>query len=134
MKHARLFVGSVALACGIAIVLFGMHKAAIVIAAAGLVFVLAGLLVLGPARWQLPLATLMVTALALVFDWVAFGPGERHFTGSVGAGSVQASWASGEYAGRAFFGLFALLFDIAAVGLWIKVVRMRPAPDSLPER
>ena len=118
------------LAAGIALTAVGFYKArsateplAIVAVPAGLVFVFGAALVLAPARWQLPLGTLMITCLAGVFDWVAFGPGERHFTASVGAGGASATWASGEYAGRAFFGLFALLFDIAAVGLWLKLLR-----------
>ena len=127
---ARVFVALVVLATGLAFAAIGIYKAgsateplAILAIPAGLAFVFGGVLVLAPAKWQLPLAALMVTSLAAVFDWVAFGPGERHFTASLAAGRAQATWASGEYAGRAFFGLFALLFDIAALGLWIKLLK-----------
>ena len=66
---------------------------------------------------------LMVSLLALAFDWIAFGPGERQFTGSVGVAGAAVSSAVGEPAGRVFFGLFALLFDIAAIGLWLRLIR-----------
>ncbi|HET7364598.1 MAG TPA: hypothetical protein VFJ70_13610 [Burkholderiales bacterium] len=95
---------------------------------AGLAFVFAGAFVLLPERLattRLALGVLMVTSLALVFDWVAFGPGERRFTGTVGAGGAAVSSPVGETAGRAFFGLFALLFDIAAIGLWLRLLRGR---------
>ena len=86
-------------------------------------FVFGGALVLLPAKLQLPLAALMVTSLAAVFDWVAFGPGERHFTSSVGVGGGRVTWTGGELVGRAFFGVFAVLMDIAAIGLWLRLVR-----------
>jgi hypothetical protein len=77
---------------------------------AGLVFVFAG--------------ALIVTALAVVFDWVAFGPGEHRFSGSLGVPCMAVSGATGKLAGRLFFGLFAVLFDLAALGLWIQYVRL----------
>jgi hypothetical protein len=118
----RIAVGVVVLAVGIALAALGIFRAAdpaeplaFLAIPAGLVFVFGGLLVLLPAKLQLPLAALMVTSLAVLFDWVAFGPGERHFTSSAGGG----------LAGRAFFGVFALLMDIAAIGLWLRLVRGR---------
>jgi hypothetical protein len=136
-RGARILVALVLLAAGIATAALGIHKAgsateplAIVAVPAGLAFIFGALLVLAPERWQLPLGALMVSALAAVFDWIAFGPGARQFTMTVGAGGGHASWASGEYAGRAFFGLFALLFDIAAIGLWLRLVRTRRNPGG----
>src|SRR5258708_14753080 len=97
---------------GIALAMLGIFKAgnpaeplAFLAIPAGLVFVFGGLLVLLPAKLQLPLAALMVTSLALLFDWVAFGPGERHFTSSVGGAGGRVTWSGGELAGRAFFGV-----------------------------
>jgi hypothetical protein len=90
------------------------------------VFVFAGALVALPARlaaFQLPLTALMATALAVVFDWVAFGPGERRFSGSASVPGISLSGSTSELAGRVFFGLFAVLFDLAALGLWIQYVR-----------
>jgi hypothetical protein len=126
----RIAVGVVVLAVGIALAALGIFRAADpaeplawLVIPAGLVFVFGGALVLLPAKLQLPLAALMVTSLAVMFDWVAFGPGERHFTSSLGAGSSRVTWSGGELAGRAFFGVFAVLMDIAAIGLWLRLVR-----------
>ena len=128
----RIAVGVVVLAVGIALATLGIFKTgnpaeplAFLAIPAGLVFVCGGLLVLLPAKLQLPLAALMVTSLAVMFDWVAFGPGERHFTSSLGLGGGRVTWAGGELTGRAFFGVFALLMDIAAIGLWLRLVRGR---------
>jgi hypothetical protein len=129
----RLAIGLVLGAVGIAIAAFGAAGALragagmqVVALPAGLAFVFAGALMLVPesrAPLRLPLGALMVTSLALVFDWVAFGPGERQFTGSLGAGRAAVSSPVGEMAGRVFFGLFAVLFDIAAIGLWLRLIR-----------
>ena len=130
---ARIAIGLVLASVGAVVAVFGAGALAhpspdlrIVALPAGLAFVFAGALMLLPARLaalQLPFAALMVTALAVVFDWVAFGPGERAFTGSVSVPGAAVHGAIGQLAGRIFFGLFALLFDIAAVGLWIQYVR-----------
>jgi hypothetical protein len=84
---------------------------------AGLMFVLSGILMALPPRyanWQKLLATLLMTCFALTFDWVAFGPGERHFGGSfMGLGFIPS-----EYVGRAVFGVFAVVLDICAIAMW----------------
>jgi hypothetical protein len=63
-------------------------------APAGLMFVFAGILIALPpeyTKWRNLLATLVITCFAVTFDWVAFGPGERRFTGSIGGfGSSRA--------------------------------------------
>ena len=87
----------------------------------GSMFVFAGgLLGLPPdSRWRDLLATLLVTCFALTFDWVAFGPGERRFTG----------FLSNEWVGRTLFGGFAVLLDVLAIAMWtgrIKGLAIRP--------
>jgi len=85
---------------------------------AGLMFVFAGILMALPPehkKWQTLLATLLITCFALTFDWAAFVPGERRFGGSfMGFGFMP-----GEYFGRAFFGVFAVILDIWAIKMWI---------------
>ena len=85
---------------------------------AGLMFVFAGALMALPpnsGKWQNFLATLLVTCFALTLDWVAFGPGERKFTGSfVGIGFIPS-----EFLGRALFGVFAVLLNLWAIKMWI---------------
>ena|SRR5258706_11866766 len=132
MDLRRMVVGVVLLAAGSALATLGIFRAAdpaeplaFLAIPAGLVFVFGGALVLLPAKLQLPFAALMVTSLAVLFDWVAFGPGERQFTSSLGVGGGRVTWTGGELAGRAFFGVFALLMDIAAIGLWLRLVRGR---------
>jgi hypothetical protein len=89
---------------------------------AGLMFVLAGILLALPPeqkKWRNLLATLLVTCFAVTFDWVAFGPGERHFSGSFnGFGFVPS-----ELFGRAAFGFFAVILDIIAILMWIDLSR-----------
>jgi hypothetical protein len=88
----------------------------------GLMFVFAGVLIGLPpeyTRWRALLVTLVITCFALTFDWVAFGPGERKFSGSfVGIGFVPS-----EMMGRICFGFFAVILDIFAVAMWIDQLR-----------
>jgi hypothetical protein len=83
----------------------------------GLMFVFAGILIGLPPRyasWRNLLATLLITCFALTFDWVAFGPGERKFSGSIdGIGFIP-----GELLGRSVFGFFAIILDILAIAMW----------------
>ena len=85
---------------------------------AGLMFVFAGIMIglpPGQVKWRNLLATLLISCFALTFDWVAFGPGERRFSGSVmGFGFIP-----GEWMGRTAFGAGALVLDICAVSMWI---------------
>jgi hypothetical protein len=95
----------------------------------GLMFLLAGILIGLPpqyAKWRSLLATLLITCFAITFDWVAFGPGERHFTGSaMGIGFIP-----GEMMGRIAFGLFAVILDVCAIGMWIAQLRRGFRPDA----
>jgi Protein of unknown function (DUF3592) len=80
---------------------------------AGLMFVFAGLLIglLQDSRWRDPLVTLLIICFALTFNWVAFGPGEREFDGSMlGFGFIPSEWI-----GRAVFGAFAILLDALVI-------------------
>ncbi|HYW63734.1 MAG TPA: DUF3592 domain-containing protein, partial [Bradyrhizobium sp.] len=80
---------------------------------AGLMFVFAGVLIGLPpeaVRWRAWLGTLVVTCFALTFDWVAFGPGERKFTGNI----VGIGFVPSELMGRIGFGFFAVVLDVWA--------------------
>jgi len=96
---------------------------------AGLMFVFAGILMALPTeykQWQTLLATLLMTCFALTFDWVAFGPGERKFSGSImGFGFIP-----GELLGRTFFGFFAVILDIFAIKMWIDEYRRGFGPST----
>ncbi|KAA3642192.1 MAG: hypothetical protein DWQ07_24460 [Chloroflexi bacterium] len=55
--------------------------------------------------------------LLLLFNWVAFGPGERQFSISISIPFVSAFFERGnELIGRAFFAIPALLMDFALLG------------------
>src|SRR5512137_2683223 len=83
-------------------------------AAMGLVLLLDGVEALQRLRGWLAYAFLV--SFASVFNWVAFGPGERHFTTrtSVGSGAVGVATVAegGELGGRIAFGVFAVLLDL----------------------
>jgi hypothetical protein len=61
--------------------------------------------------------------LAVVASWVAFGPGERTFTGSVGVGGIGAGGPASESAGRWVFGIGAVM--TGAFTLWGLVYGVR---------
>ena len=104
-------------------------------AAAGLVFVLAGVAIAMPARASrlkdLVGATL-VTLFASIGAWVAFGPGERAFTSSVSGGGVSASGGGNEWVGRIVFGFGAILCAAFAAYLWKRVLFPPAARDAAP--
>jgi hypothetical protein len=86
----------------------------------GLVFATGGLLIAVPERYSLArsiMGALMVTGFALACDWVAFGPGERHFGGGLSAGIVSVPVRS-DALGRIVFGVFGVIFDVIAALAW----------------
>jgi len=102
---------------------------AVLIVALGLVF--AGATVAAPERrtgvkaWT---GALMITSIALLFDWVAFGPGERRFT----SGSPSANAAVGplQLQGmlvRLLFAIGAVLFNLMALWAWMRALWRKAA-------
>lgn len=107
-----------------------LHAPRWVASVAGFMFSLAGLLVivnvLGgapdgeiPARaplWlrlvQQFLVLAILVSFGFVFSWIAFGPGERQFAGSVGPLSSD---DANEIGGRVAFGIGAVLIWLATV-------------------
>jgi len=57
----------------------------------------------------------IVGALAAVFNWVAFGPGPRSFSGGISIPFVSLSGPQSEWSGRVAFGAVAVLIDAVAV-------------------
>jgi hypothetical protein len=100
---------------------------------AGLIFVIGGaLLALPPGRTRLQslLTALLVTCFALTFDWVAFGPGERKFSGGISLGGIGTGFQPGELFGRIVFGFFAVVLDIVAILVWFDKYRRLSSPDA----
>ena len=99
---------------------------------AGLMFVFAGvMLALAPERAALRrlFGALLVTAFALTLDWIAFGPGERRFSGGISLG-IEIGFNPGELFGRIAFGIGAAILDIIAAVLWTREIRRLLARDA----
>ena len=79
--------------------------------------------------------SIVFVSLTVIAHWIAFGPGPRHFSGSVSVGGLAATGlATGETAGRAAFGFGALLLDaVIVIGVlrWWRS-RRRGAPAGGP--
>jgi hypothetical protein len=58
-----------------------------------------------------------IASLAAVFTWIAFGTGERHFSGALALGPLRRSAAPSGSAGRTLFGLGAMLLWIVLLGV-----------------
>jgi len=102
---------------------------AALIAALGLVF--AGATVAAPERragvraWT---GALMITSIAILFDWVAFGPGERRFTsGSLSANAAVGPHQLKEMSLRLLFAIGAVLFNLMALWAWMRALWRRTA-------
>jgi hypothetical protein len=68
------------------------------------------------------LSVATVCSLALVFTWVAFGPGPRHFSVSGGGLSMPTSGV-GDTMGRLAFGFASVLFWCFLVAIVVATVR-----------
>jgi hypothetical protein len=101
-----------------------------VVGCMGVAFFAGGLLTLG-ATFSLPtwfnqlVGLAMAGPFAMVFNWIAFFPGERHFSGGVSFLGLHQSVATSDTTGRIMFGLGALLADLLVVGAIWRIVRGR---------
>ena len=102
-----------------------VHAPLWVVGLAGACFVLVGTAFLAPrddVRMRGLVVGLTVTSLAIIFDWIAFGPGERHFSGGISFVGAAVR-TSDETAGRVAFGIAALLLDAFALWGWYRWMR-----------
>jgi hypothetical protein len=143
--RARLVFGLVAMAAGLAPMALGagliapkpgsMRAPEWVVFLAGCTFFLAGWLILLSQRWVRTrgfLGGLLLTGFAAVFDWIAFGPGERHFSGGLSIGPLSTSGSSGELTGRVVFGIAAASMSLFALWVWGGWLRSLLEPDPAP--
>jgi hypothetical protein len=137
---ASMWVGLIAAAMGAFIIVMAafdpdesrFHAPRWVVGAAGATFVLAGTAAImsrgvsGPHvennGYRLILA-LLLTCFGAVASWVAFGPGERKFEGTLGAGGGFLPFDPGEMLGRILFSPGALLLDVMALAAWFYFLR-----------
>jgi len=61
---------------------------------------------------------------------VAFGPGERKFSGGISFGVIGTGFQPGELFGRTVFGFFAVILDIMAILVWFDKYRRLSSPDA----
>jgi len=108
-----------------------------VLAAAASMFSLAGVLILlienERLAWLRNLVSwLLVVCLAIPFNWVAFGEGERQFSSSSSFLGATSSGTAGEMEGRIVFGLFAILMDLMVVLIPLTLLKDRkPGRDDI---
>ena len=134
--RGRLALGLCVAALGFLIAGLGLHSALRATHAltsedfigvlAAMVFVFGGaLLALPPehAALQRLLGALLVTTFALTLDWIAFGPGPRRFGGGISSGFIGIGFNPGEMFGRTVFGIGAVILDIVAALMWVRLIR-----------
>ena len=64
-------------------------------------------------------------SFALIANWVAFGPGERQFSGGGSVGPVGVGGRVGELPGRIAFGFSAVLLWLIVLGGIVQTLRRR---------
>jgi hypothetical protein len=141
--RARLVFGLIAMAAGLAPMAFAtglltpspgsMRAPQWVVFLAGSTFFLAGWLILLPERWVKArglLGVVLLSGFAAVFDWISFGPGERHFSGGLSIGPLASSGSSSELTGRAVFGIAAASMSLLAFWVWGRWLRSLFEPDA----
>jgi hypothetical protein len=74
-------------------------------------------------RTRALVGALLMTAFALAFDWIAFGPGERQFSGGFSSGAFGMHFNPGETLGRVAFGIVAVMVDVLAALVWVQLLR-----------
>jgi hypothetical protein len=142
---ARLFTvlfGGVLVAVGSAIVAVAlghvparMNAPPWVVASAGGVFIAGGGLLVFEAfpvtaAFKKALHILFIAALALPFNWTAFGPGEREFNRTTSINGVAYSTPASETGGRIAFGIGAVVLDLIVVAFVVALLRDRRRIDA----
>jgi len=90
---------------------------------AGMVLAFGGALLALPrsfVRMRALIAALMITALALTADWIAFGPGESSLRSGFSLSTVRGPLQTGHMLGRVLFGIGAVLADLLALWAWVR--------------
>jgi len=136
----RVAIGIVVCAVGVGVVALGVYQLgpkANVFAAwefaalpVGMAFAFAGAFLALPrsfVRTRALIAALMVTALALTADWIAFGPGDASLRRGFSFNNVRGPLQTSQMLGRLLFGVGAVLADLLALWAWVQFLR---TPDK----
>ena len=146
LREARLWLGSLVMAVGGAVILVSadiisaddssFNAPRWIVGLAGGLFLFAGAMVfIQDQRFSYFRDTniyrvirfvnvgLLLTIFGVIPTWLAFGPGERQFSGGISIPFISISSDQGELSGRFVFGCGAIIMDLAAVGYWISGIR-----------
>ncbi len=82
-------------------------------------------------------AAAIITLMAIMGGWIAFGPGEREFEGGFSLLFLTIEGLSPEFQGRCIFGIGTILAGLIAAYAWVDAVRGRyrgraDEPDEAP--
>jgi hypothetical protein len=100
-----------------------------VVGAAGFLFIAGGFVPLttrlGPNSWASRcVGAAVLWPLALIFNWIAFGAGPRHFSGGLSLGGLGISQSAGsDTGGRIAFGIAAVMLDLFVVVVAVRWMR-----------
>ena len=89
----------------------------------GIAFAFVGAVLIAPERNKKLRAwfgALMVTALAILFDWLAFGPGEHHAAAAISNSNLGVRTHFWEAPGRVMLTSGAVLFTVMALWAWTR--------------
>ena len=129
----RIAIGLAVCAVGIGVVALGVHQlwpkanrfaaGEFVVLPVGMVLSLGGAMLALPkrfARTHTLIAALLVTALALTGDWIAFGPGDLGFRSGFSLNKVGGPLQASQALGRILFGIGTVLADLLALWAWVR--------------
>jgi hypothetical protein len=144
-RRATIALGTACVGLGLFIVLLAarvipseeknFHAPHWVVGAAGLAFVLMGVaLATAPApgtpegagrtTWRsFVLGGAIVGLMAAIVNWIAFGPGERQFGGTIALPFIAVSGRESEWTGRIAFGIGAVALDVFFVWMAARGLR-----------
>jgi hypothetical protein len=137
-RRAQVAAGLLAIAAGLGIAaLAAIHlgKPAgrfdpVVALTAGLAFAFAGAtLVISERRKRARawIGALMITCVALLFDWVAFGPGEPRVTSGISNANTGVRTHFWQMPARVLLVSGALLFNLMALWAWLRALWRKAA-------
>jgi len=138
----RVAIGIAVCAVGVGVVALGVYQLGpkanrlaaweFVALPVGMAFAFGGAFVALPrsfVRTRALIAALMVTALALTADWIAFGPGDSGVRRGFSLNHVRGPLQTSQMLGRLLFGVGAVLADLLALWAWVRFFR---TPDGGP--
>jgi hypothetical protein len=89
----------------------------------GIAFALVGAVLLAPEgkkKLRAWFGALMVTSIAILFDWLAFGPGEHHVASNLSNSNLGVRVHFWEAPGRVMLASGAVLFTLMAAWAWTR--------------